>query len=174
MTATVLLALTSCTEESAVNDSVVSGKIQASFEESISRLSIGEGNSLAWSTGDAFTMFNDAGEHSVWTLEGSGGDVDGVFRGIVPAGTLKGAAFPSTANPVWTGDDLTLTLPAELTYEAGICNLPMWSSFSSLEDNICQMLHRRCPYIFARPKHHLRMNPFQRYNQKDIGFCHCL
>lgn len=134
---TVLLALTSCTEENAEHGSVVTGKIQASFEESIaSRLAIGEGNILKWSAGDAFKMCNDAGEGSVWTLEGSGGDVNGVFGGIVPEGTLKGAAFPSTASPSLSGNTLSMTLPSEITYEAGVCNLPMWSSFSSLEDHI--------------------------------------
>ena len=134
--ATVLLTLTSCTEESVVNDSVVSGKIQASFEESISRLAIGEGNSLTWSSGDAFKMFNEAGDGSVWTLEDTGGTETGVFGGYELEGTLKGAAFPASDNPSVKGNLMTMNLQPELMYVPGICNLPMWASFSSLDGTV--------------------------------------
>ena len=134
---TVLLALTSCTEENIVDDAACSGKIQASFEESVaSRLAIGEKNALTWSAYDTFVMFNENGENSYWKMTGIPGMETGAFEGQELEGTLKGAAFPSTDYPSLSGNMLTMTLPAELTYEAGICNLPMWASFSSLEDNI--------------------------------------
>ena len=134
---TVLLALTSCTEENAVNNSVVSGQIQASFEESTAtRLAIGEKNSLTWSAYDTFVMFNESGEDSYWKMTGTPGMETGTFEGLELEGTLKGAAFPSTASPSLSGNTLSMTLPSEITYEAGVCNLPMWSSFSSLEEHI--------------------------------------
>lgn len=132
--ATVLLALTGCTEDHLVKGSVSNGKIQASFEESLaSRLVVGEGNALTWSSGDAFKMFNEAGSSSIWTLEGTGGTETGVFVGNALEGTLIGAAFPASANPRIEGNTLKMNLQPELMYAPGICNLPMWASFSSLE-----------------------------------------
>lgn len=136
--ATFLLVLTSCTQEDCGSESAPMSKIQASFEESLaSRLAVGEENVLTWSNGDAFTMFNSDGESSKWTLEDEGGKTDGVFGGMELEGTIKGAAFPASATPTLTGGyELTMTLPNTLAYEEGICNLPMWASFSSLEGNI--------------------------------------
>ena len=134
---TVMLALTGCTEDHLVNESASNGKIQASFEEGLaSRLVVGEGNALTWSSGDAFKMFNEAGSSSIWTLEGTGGTETGVFGGNALEGTLIGAAFPATANPRIEGNTLTMNLQPELMYAPGICNLPMWASFSSLDGTV--------------------------------------
>lgn len=135
----VLLALIGCTEEDVVKQSLSIGKIQASFEDEISsRLAVGEGNALSWSTGDAFTMFRVSGQHADWTLEGEGGATIGVFVGLEPEGTtnLVGAAFPASASPNFNNYELTMTLPAELDYQPGICNLPMWAWVYSLDDKI--------------------------------------
>ncbi len=128
-----LLCLVGCTNEEIMNTPKVKGSVQASFEGSKSRLAVGEGNALTWSEADAFKMFNEDGLNSEWTLEGIGGEETGTFVGEKLEGTLKGAAFPASANPSLTDNLLTMTLPAELSYKAGICNLPMWASFNSLD-----------------------------------------
>ena len=136
--ATFLLALTSCTNEALVEESVPVGKIQASFEESssASRLAVGEGNALTWSAYDTFVMFNESEEQSYWKMTGTPGEPVGTFEGKELAGRLRGAAFPSSVSPGLDGDVLTMVLPTEITYQKGICNLPMWASFSSLEENV--------------------------------------
>lgn len=134
-----LLTMISCTtEETPVNEPMVKGSIQASFEKSISssRLSIGEGNVLTWSAGDTFVMFNETGASETWKLEGNGGNELGTFLGNTPEGTLKGAAFPSSAQPALSGEILTMNLPETVTYAEGICNLPMWASVSSVKENV--------------------------------------
>lgn len=134
----VLLVLTGCTEEDMVKQSLPMGKIQASFEDgAASRLAVGEGNALTWSTGDAFKMFDNTGASSDWTLEGDGGTSSGVFGGAELEGVLVGAAFPASASSLnMQTAQLVMELPAELDYQAGICNLPMWARFNSLEGEI--------------------------------------
>ena len=134
----VLLVLTGCTEEDMVKQSLPMGKIQASFEDgAASRLAVGEGNALTWSTGDAFKMFDNTGASSDWTLEGDGGTSSGVFVGAELEGVLVGAAFPASASSLnMQTAQLVMELPAELDYQAGICNLPMWARFNSLEGEI--------------------------------------
>ncbi|MBR4043625.1 MAG: leucine-rich repeat domain-containing protein [Bacteroidaceae bacterium] len=128
-----LLCLVGCTNEEIANALVKKGSIQATFENNASRLAVGEGNALTWSEGDAFQMFNEAGNGSTWTLEGAGGEETGTFGGEELEGTLKGAAFPALTNPSLADDVLTMTLPKEVTFKEGICNLPMWASFESLD-----------------------------------------
>ena len=128
-----LLCLVGCTNEEIANALVKKGSIQATFENNASRLAVGEGNALTWSEGDAFQMFNEAGDGSTWTLEGAGGEETGTFGGEELEGTLKGAAFPALTNPSLADDVLTMTLPKEVTFKEGICNLPMWASFESLD-----------------------------------------
>ena len=128
-----LLCLVGCTNEEIANALVKKGSIQATFENNASRLAVGEGNALTWSEGDAFQMFNEAGNGSTWTLEGAGGEETGTFGGEELEGTLKGAAFPASAVTSLEGNVLTMTLPKEVTFKEGICNLPMWASFESLD-----------------------------------------
>ena len=128
-----LLCLVGCTNEEIANVLVKKGSIQATFENNASRLAVGEGNALTWSEGDAFQMFNEAGNGSTWTLEGAGGEETGTFGGEELEGTLKGAAFPASAVTSLEGNVLTMTLPEEVTFKEGICNLPMWASFESLD-----------------------------------------
>ena len=128
-----LLCLVGCTNEEIANALVKKGSIQATFENNASRLAVGEGNALTWSEGDAFQMFNEAGNGSTWTLEGAGGEETGTFGGEELEGTLKGAAFPASAVTSLEGNVLTITLPKEVTFKEGICNLPMWASFESLD-----------------------------------------
>lgn len=129
----VLLCMAGCTSEDVAEAPVTKESIQATFEKQASRLAIGEGNALTWSTGDAFKMFNSTGENSVWTLEGTGGSEEGIFTGETPEGFLVGAAFPASDATSFTNGVLTMELPATLTYKAGVCNLPMWASFNSLD-----------------------------------------
>lgn len=128
-----LLCLVGCTNEEIANALVKKGSIQATFENNASRLAVGEGNALTWSEGDAFQMFNEAGNGSTWTLEGAGGEETGTFGGEELEGTLKGAAFPASAVTSLEGNVLTMTLPEEVIFKEGICNLPMWASFESLD-----------------------------------------
>ena len=128
-----LLCLVGCTNEEIANALVKKGSIQATFENNASRLAVGEGNALTWSEGDAFQMFNEAGNGSTWTLEGAGGEETGTFGGEELEGTLKGAAFPASVVTSLEGNVLTMTLPKEVTFKEGICNLPMWASFESLD-----------------------------------------
>lgn len=128
-----LLCLVGCTNEEIANALVKKGSIQATFENNASRLAVGEGNALTWSEGDAFQMFNEAGNGSTWTLEGAGGEETGTFGGEELEGTLKGAAFPASVVTSLEGNVLTMTLPYEVDFKEGICNLPMWASFESLD-----------------------------------------
>lgn len=128
-----LLCLVGCTNEEIANVLVKKGSIQATFENNASRLAVGEGNALTWSEDDAFQMFNEAGNGSTWTLEGAGGEETGTFGGEELEGTLKGAAFPASVVTSLEGNVLTMTLPEEVTFKEGICNLPMWASFESLD-----------------------------------------
>lgn len=127
-----LLCLVGCTNEEIANAPVKKGSILASFEGNMSRLAVGEGNALTWSEGDAFQMFNEAGNGSTWTLEGVGGEETGTFSGEELEGTLKGAAFPASTVTSLADEVLTMTLPNEVEFKEGICNLPMWASFESL------------------------------------------
>lgn len=131
-----LLCLVGCTNEEIANAPIKKGTIQATFENEASRLAVGEGNALTWTKGDAFTMFDGMNESSVWTLQGNGGTEMGVFEGAELEGPLRGAAFPASANPSYQWGTLTMTLPSELAYEPGICNLPMWAKITSLEGDI--------------------------------------
>ena len=128
----VLLCMAGCTNEDVAEVPVAESSIQATFEKQASRLAVGEGNALTWSTGDAFKMFNGTGENSVWTLQGTGGSEDGLFTGE-KLERIAGAAFPASDATSFTNGVLTMTLPATLTYKAGVCNLPMWASFNSLD-----------------------------------------
>lgn len=128
-----LLCLVGCTNEEIANALVKKGSIQATFENNASRLAVGEGNALTWSEGDAFQMFNEAGNGSTWTLEGAGGEETGTFGGEELEGTLKGAAFPASVVTSLEGNVLTMRLPYEVDFKEGICNLPMWASFESLD-----------------------------------------
>ncbi len=128
-----LLCLVGCTNEEIANALVKKGSIQATFENNASRLAVGEGNALTWSEGDAFQMFNEAGNGSTWTLEGAGGEETGTFGGEELEGTLKGAAFPASVVTSLEGNVLTMKLPYEVDFKEGICNLPMWASFESLD-----------------------------------------
>ena len=113
-------------------------RLQASFEQGAanSRLAVGSDNTLSWTAEDAFVMFDENGAKGNWILEGEGG-TSGTFVGAVPEGALKGAAYPSAESTTLNGDQLTMTLSSTLSYDAnGKCNLPMWSSFSSLDGNI--------------------------------------
>ena len=138
MMAMALLVMMGCSDEELVKGGYANGSIQAIFEDGIatSRLAIGEGNVLTWTEGDAIVMFGDAVTGGTFTLDaGSDGEQTGSFSGIIPDGTLKGAAFPASDDlQVDEYGTLTMTLPSELTYDAsGKCNLPMWASFSSLD-----------------------------------------
>lgn len=113
-------------------------RLKATFEQSNpnSRLAVGEGNVLSWTTDDAFMMFDENGSKKAWTLEGEGGAV-GTFTGSIPEGNLKGAVYPASESVRLSGDQLTMTLPNQLEYDAdGKCNLPMWASFSSLDGTV--------------------------------------
>lgn len=135
--AAALLTLVGCTNEEIMNAPVMKGKVQASLENSASRLAVGNGNILTWSGGDAFVMFNEAGESATWTLEGTGGTEEGTFGTTDElGGILMGAAFPASTNPVLQDDKLAMTLPTTLKYKESICNLPMWASFESLDASI--------------------------------------
>lgn len=135
--ATALLTLSGCTNEEVMEAPVAKGKIQATLENSASRLAIGKGNALTWSADDAFVMFNEAGESATWTLEGTGGTEEGTFGTTDElGGTLMGAAFPASNNPILQDNELTMTLPTTLEYKEGICNLPMWASVSSLDASV--------------------------------------
>lgn len=131
-----LLCLVGCTNEEIANVAVKKGSIQASFESDMSRLAVGQGNALTWSAGDAFVMFDRSNASSVWTLEGNGGSATGVFSGKELEELLVGAAFPASASPNYQWGDVTMTLPSTLEYQEGICNLPMWAKFSSLEGEV--------------------------------------
>ena len=128
-----LLCLVGCTNEEIANTPVKKGCILASFEGNMSRLAIGDGNALTWSEGDAFNIFNEAGAGSFWRLESGEGEETGTFSGEELDGTLRGAAFPASAEPSLTSEVLTMKLPNEVEFEEGICNLPMWASFESLD-----------------------------------------
>jgi len=130
-----LLCLVGCTNEEIANAPIKKGTIQATFENSASRLVIGENNALTWSEGDAFKMFDAEGVgSSTWTLEGTGGEETGTFGTTDEvAEELKGAAFPASVVTSLEGNVLTMTLPKEVTFKEGICNLPMWASFESLD-----------------------------------------
>ena len=136
--ATCLLVLTSCTNEAIMEESRPIGKIQASLEgsSSASRLAVGESNALTWSAHDTFVMFNESEEQSYWKMTSTPGEKVGTFEGIELTGKFRGAAFPSSVSPRVDGDVLTMVLPHEITYQKDICNLPMWASFSTLEENV--------------------------------------
>lgn len=131
-----LLCLVGCTNEDIANATIKKGTIQATLENGASRLAIGENNTLTWTKGDAFKMFNSMNEGAVWTLQGNGGTEMGIFEGTELEGSLAGAAFPASASPNYQWGTLTMTLPAALDYKEGICNLPMWAKFSSLDDDV--------------------------------------
>ena len=136
-----LSALIGCTDEDMGGRRFANGSIQATFEQGTpnSRMAIGEGNALTWTSGDAFAMFADDRTNKPWTLDdGSEGQANGSFSGEVPGETLKGAIYPASANPeIDANGVLTMSLPSELTYsEDALCNLPMWASFTSLDAQI--------------------------------------
>jgi len=131
-----LLCLAGCTNEEIVNTPVKKNSIQAGFESDMSRLAVGQDNTLTWSAGDAFVMFDRSNASSVWTLEGNGGSATGVFSGEELEELLVGAVFPASASPNYQWGNVTMTLPSTLEYKEGICNLPMWAKFSSLEGDV--------------------------------------
>lgn len=110
-------------------------RLQASFEQSTlnSRLAVGEANELTWTTDDAFAMLDNTGKAYKWKLEGEGGRT-GIFVGVFPENTIKGALYPYSETSVLENNKLSITLPNTLTYdENGKCNLPMWASFTNLD-----------------------------------------
>ena len=133
-----LLCLVGCTNEEIANAPIKKNSIQAGFEGNMSRLAVGEGNALTWSEGDAFKMFDAEGiGSSTWTLEGTGGEETGTFGTTDEvAEELKGAAFPASAVTSLEGNVLTMTLPATLNFEAGVCNLPMWGACASMDEGV--------------------------------------
>lgn len=133
-----LLCLVGCTNEEIANAPIKKGTIQATFENSASRLAIGENNALTWSEGDAFKMFDAEGVgSSTWTLEGTGGEETGTFGTTDEvAEELKGAAFPASVVTSLEGNVLTMTLPYEVDFKEGICNLPMWGACASMEEGV--------------------------------------
>ena len=133
-----LLCLVGCTNEEIANAPIKKNSIQAGFEGNMSRLAVGEGNALTWSEGDAFKMFDAEGiGSSTWTLEGTGGEETGTFGTTDEvAEELKGAAFPASAVTSLEGNVLTMTLPATLDFEAGVCNLPMWGACASMDEGV--------------------------------------
>ena len=138
-TAIALSVLSGCSDvEEQDNNSIPNGTIQASFEQGSknSRLAMNDSHELLWTTDDAFKMFDVKGNGYVWTLDGEGG-VTGTFVGIIPNNTIKGAIYPNVETTMLNGEQLTMTLPATLTYdENGKLNLPMWASFSSIEEPV--------------------------------------
>ena len=134
-----LSALSSCMDwEEQTDNAVSNGSIRASFEQGAknSRLAMGSDNTLSWTFDDAFKMFDENGNGYAWTLEGEGG-ITGTFVGTVPVYSIKGAAYPDASTTLLNGNQLTMNLSASLTYEAnGKCNIPMWASFSSLNETV--------------------------------------
>lgn len=125
-------------EEMTERLSVPKSSIQASFEQgkSQSRLAVGEKNSLTWTTGDAFMIFDNSKSYE-WTLEGEGGESTGTFAGEIPTGKLIGASYPASQNMTVANNKLTMELADELKYDAnGKCNLPMWGTMTSLEKGV--------------------------------------
>ena len=151
LTAAMLLCA-SCSEES-MFDSTLAGEnvINATFEQgtSGSRAALVQGDndalSLKWTAGDAIAVFgegdNGTKTKAVYTLDaGSVGQSNGSFVGqTVVTGTVKGAVYPyyetdNESNVTWEQwQDLAITLPSEITFDANEpnkCNVPMWGNVS--------------------------------------------
>ena len=138
-----LLALASCSNEELLNEGSIQGNvITATFEQGTpaSRLAIdASSNTLRWTSGDAFVLFGESSSHPFTLKSGQESNSTATFTGTAPA-SIKGAAFPyktDETNPSLNNGTLTMTLPATLDQtNSGVCNLPMWSSATTLENNI--------------------------------------
>ena len=147
---TALLVLAGCNDVDFIDNPTGSkGSIKATLEKgnATSRLAVGDGNVLKWAAKDAFVIFSANGTlNETWTLSQGAGESEASFTGNVIEGSLIGAAYPASANPVMEGKVLSMTLPNKLEYNAdGGCDLPMWASFGNLEQGIsfkhlCAML----------------------------------
>lgn len=143
--AMIAFVMASCNEESFI-ENVVNGPsvFNASFENSSkTRVAVGNDNTLAWSTGDQFVILSDQGA-GCYTLSGEGGSTTGTFTGTFPSGNVKGAAFPfvdAATQPSLSGNTLTMTLPAEISFEEGVCDAPMWAGITSNDEESISFKH---------------------------------
>lgn len=142
------LMLGSCTDETDGTSRLPQCKnvITASFEQGVSggRVALvpddNNGNlGLAWTAGDAFSLFHQAGngvERIVFVLnQESDGQQQGVFETEESiSGSIQaiGAAYPNDYAS-WDNGKLVITMPSEITFDASAqnnCNLPMWGVLS--------------------------------------------
>ena len=123
MAAIALLAMLSCNDDALIEQTLV-GKnvIEASFETgNNSRVEVGNDNLLKWSAGDQFAVLSES-SMGCYTLSSEAGSTTGIFTGTIPSGTIKGAAYPfiDATSPSLSGNTLTMTLPAEITFQESV------------------------------------------------------
>ena len=140
-----LFAMSSCNDDALIEQTVAGNSvIEASFERgNESRVAVGIDNMLKWSSGDQFVVLSEMGA-GCYTLSSEEGNTTGTFTGTLPSGTIKGAAYPyvdATTIPTLSGNTLTMTMPAEISFEEGVCDAPMWASITSGDVNSISFKH---------------------------------
>ena len=135
MTAAMATLFASCSSDNATGEApspLRTHVLTATVGQSETRTSLGEdGKSIYWSENDVLKVFS-ASAAVEYTLSDGAGTKTGTFSTTsAPEGFEPTAAvYPASANPAISGTKLTMTLPTEYAYTAGMANVPLYGAVS--------------------------------------------